>query len=571
MNFLSEHNILIFLVQVFILLLLARGLGELFQRWKQPALTAEILVGILLGPTIFGRFAPHLHEIIFPNNAIQQNMLETVAWLGIMFFLLKTGLELDFSSAWRQRGDALKIASADIIVPMAIAFSACLFLPSQYVADSGQRLIFCLFIATVMTITALPVTARILLDLNLYKTEVGFLIMSALSVNDILGWLIFTLILGFFTEVNLEFGKVIFILLFTTGFTVLSLTWGRRFTNYVISKIKEAKLPEPRTSLTFISLLGILCGAITLKIGIQALFGFFIAGIMAGEAKALSERTRQVISQMVHAIFVPLFFASVGLKIDFLKNFDIFLVLFIILIGISGRFLGAWLGVTMTKQPRANRFLIAIAHTPGGEMQIVVGMFALKCGLIAEPMFVAIVFGAVISSVILGPWMNYALKKRKEVSMLEFLLRRGVIPELKAKDRDGAISELCIAVAEQGNMPHEEEIYKAVINRENEMGTAINEGVAIPHARLSSLRNPVVAFGKSTSGIEWNSSDGEPTHFIFFILSPTDDKGIQLQILRFIANAMRNKETRNILAQAHDAKEIWDILYNVFTPHYVKK
>jgi len=570
MYYLAEHYILIFLIQIFLILGLARGLGEIFQRLKQPAITAEILVGIFLGPTILGRFFPSIHSVIFPDNIIQQNMLETVAWFGILFFLLKTGLEMDFSSAWRQKGDALKIAFTDLVVPMVLAFIPCLFISNHYFTDPSQKYVFAIFVATVMMISALPVTARVLNDLNLYKTDLGFLIMCALSVNDILGWMIFTLILGFFTRADIELSRIAIVLVTSIGFTFLALTIGRTFTNYVISKIKEKKMPEPSTSLTFISLLGFLCGVITLKIGIYALFGFFIAGVMAGEAKALSEKTRHVISQMVHALFVPVFFASVGLKVDFLKHFDMFMFLFITVVGISGRFLGAWLGVTFTRQPKSNRLLISIAHTPGGEMQIVVGMIALGCKLITEPVFVAIVFGAIISSVILGPWMSYAMRKRKEVSMLEFISRRSVISELTAKERDRAISELCRIVSHEEHMPTEEEIYSAVMKRENEMGTAIGHGVAIPHARLPGLRRPVIAFARSITGVEWDSPDGEPVYFVFFIMSSLDDNGIQLQILRFISRAMRDKEIRAALEKS-DGLKLWDVLYSAFTPHYVLK
>ena len=245
MHYLNEQNIFIFLIQVFLLLGLARGLGEIFRGWKQPPLTAEILVGVLLGPTIFGRFLPHAHQMLFPVDLIQQNMLETVAWFGVLFLLLETGLEIDFSSAWRQRGDALKIALTDIAIPMIIAFIPCFFLPAHYLANQDQRLIFALFMATVMTISAMPIAARVLHDLKLSKTDLGFLIMSALSVNDIIGWLLFTLVLGLFTQASFEAGKVALIFASTIGFTVFCLTIGRHFANAVISKIKENP-PENR-------------------------------------------------------------------------------------------------------------------------------------------------------------------------------------------------------------------------------------------------------------------------------------------------------------------------------------
>jgi Kef-type K+ transport system membrane component KefB len=170
MHFINEQNIFLFLLQLFVLLGLARGLGEIFSRWKQPALTAEILVGIVLGPTLLGRFFPAIHEAIFPNDAVQQNMVDTVGWLGVLFLLLETGLEVDFSSAWRQRGDALKIALAGVVVPMVIAFVPSLFLPSSYLAEPDHRLLFALFMATAMAISAMPVAARALHDVNLSKT-----------------------------------------------------------------------------------------------------------------------------------------------------------------------------------------------------------------------------------------------------------------------------------------------------------------------------------------------------------------------------------------------------------------
>ncbi|MDD5154991.1 MAG: cation:proton antiporter [Candidatus Omnitrophica bacterium] len=569
MHHFTEQHIFIFLVQIFLLLGLARALGELFRRWNQPPLTAEILVGILLGPTILGRFSPSVFRAIFPPDAIQISMLETTAWLGVFFLLLETGLEIDFSSAWRQRGDALKIALSDIIVPILIAFVSCLFLPERYLADPSQRLIFTVFLATVMTISAMPIAARALHDLGLFKTDLGFLIMSALSVNDIIGWLIFTMVLGLFTQANLDILRVGFILISTGIFIVFCLTFLRRFTDSLISKVKSKGLPEPATSLTLICLLGILCGAFTQRIGIHALFGFFIAGIVSGEARALPERTRQVISQMVYAIFVPLFFANIGLKIDFLKNFDLFLVLFITVIGISARFLGAWLGVGLTELSRSNRLSIAIAHTPGGSMEVVIGILALEYNLITEPVFVAIVFGAVISSVLLGPWLKYSITKRKEISVLEFFAREQIIPELRAKDRDGAIYELCSLVSEKANMPNSESIYSAVLQRENMMGTAIEEGIALPHARFDSIIKPVVAFARSVPGIDWNSPDGKSTHLIFLILTPKRDDDVQIQTLRIISKTMQYGSDRDRLMKVKDISGIWDVFLELFGPHSI--
>lgn len=564
MHYLNEQNIFIFLIQIFLLLGSARILGELFRKWRQPPLTAEILVGVILGPTILGKFFPSLHLAIFPRDVIQQNMFETVAWLGALFLLLEVGLEIDFSSAWKQRGDALKIALADIAIPMAIAFIPCLLLPAHYLADADRRVIFAVFMSTVMTISALPITARTLHDLRLLKTDLGFLIMSALSVNDIIGWLFFTIVLGIFTRISLNVAGIFAVFGFTLGFTAVCLTAGKTFANYVIAKIHSKKMPEPATSLTFICLLGFLCGAITQKIGIHALFGFFLAGIIAGEARSLPERTRQIISQMVYAIFVPLFFVGIGLKVDFWANFDIFLVLLLSVVGIFGRFFGAWVGVNLTGLDRTNRLPVAIAHIPGGVMEIVVSVIALEHGLITEPVFVAIVFSAVFSSMILGPWLSYAIRKRKKISVLEFFTRRAIIADLAAEGRDEAIKKLCEAACEQEEIADTEAVYSGVLQRENSMGTAMEEGVAVPHARMSLLKRPVIVFGRSVSGIEWNSPDGKPANLIFLILtSPEED--VQVQILALIAKALSNKTVRDAIMDAGDSRRIWEVLQEAMT------
>ena len=571
MHYLNENNIFIFLSQVFLLLGLSKFFGEILRRWRQPTLPAEIFVGILLGPTILGRFFPQIQAAIFPQVQIQLTMLETVAWFGVLFLLLETGLEIDLMSAWRQRSEVLKIALADIVIPMAIAFAVFYFLPAHYFPDPDRRIIFLFFMASVMSISAMPIAARALSDLKMSKTDLSYIIMSALSVNDILGWIIFTVILGLFTKGQINFGNIFVMAAGTLAFTAFVLTLGRRFAHFCIDKIKEQKAPEPGSSLTFISLMGILCGAVTHKFGIHALFGFFLAGIMVGDARSLPEKSRQVISQMVYAIFVPLFFAGIGLKIDFFKNFDLFLVALFAVLGISAKFLGAWAGTCLTSISRSNRLPIAIVHTTGGMMEIVVGLVALENKLISEPVFTAIVCGSMVSSILLGPWLNYAIKKRKEVSFLEFFPRRGIIARLKAGQKERAIRELCETASEQEGQVSAEALFEAVMARENIIGTAVESGIAVPHARVSFLRKPLIVFGRSLIGIDWNSPDGEPTHFVFLILTPATDDDVQVQILRAVTRVVAQEEVRVELLKAEDQQQIWEVLNREFTVYHITR
>ncbi len=566
MHYLDESHIFLFLLQVFVLLLCARGLGELFRRWKQPALTAELLVGIVLGPTLLGRFLPEIQQALFPSDAIQQSMLETVAWLGALFLLLDTGLEIDFSIAWRQRGKALAIALTDIVTPIALAFLAVFLIPDSYLVDPGRRIIFSLFMATVMAISAMPVAARCLHDLNLLKTDLGFLAMSALAVNDIIGWVLFAVILGIFTTQTVALASILLVFAGTVGFSILVLTVGRKGSSRLFNELKARQFPEPATSLTVTLLLGLLFGSITQKLGIHAMFGFFLAGVVVGEAKSLSEDTRRVIAQMVYSLFVPLFFANIGLKIDFAANFNLGLVALISAVGIGGRYLGTWIGVNLTGVPRVNRHLLAITHTPGGMMQIVVALLALESHLIQASVFVAIVFSAVVSSVVMGPWMAHALARRRAVSPLKFLDKDTVVPNLPETGRNAALRVLAEHVAPHASGIPAAQIAALALSREMEFGTGIGSGVAIPHVRLDALRNPVLAYGRCAEGLDWDAPDAVPVHHVFFLASAEGAEDVHVQLLAQIARALARPENRLHLAEAPDAPALYEALNAVLAP-----
>ncbi len=562
MHYLDESTILIFLLQFGLLLGLARVGGLIFQRFGQPAITAEILVGVICGPTLFGRFAPDFYSRIFPDTAVQHYMLDTVAWLGILFFLLQTGLETDLGAAWRQRRDALLIAASDLIIPLFVGFMLCLFVPAHYLTTPESRVIFALFIGTIMTISALPVTARVLQELGIYRTDAGVLMMGALTVNDVAGWVLFAVILSFAADAGMPLSHIPLVVGATLAFAAFSLTIGTGLTNRLFTWFHRRELPEPGTSLTTICLLGVLGGAITLAIGIHALFGFFIVGIMAGECRSLSENTRQLISQTVRATMVPIFFATIGLKIDFIAHFDLPAVLFLTVVGVGARFAGAWVGVMLTGRQRILKHLISAAHTPGGEMQIVIGILAIEYGVVTQRVFVAIVCSAVLSSILLGPWMRWALQRQRRRNPLDYFAPETFTANLQSVNRDDAIREMCTALAAQAPGVTAETMTAAVLEREGTMSTGLEHGVALPHGRIPDLVVPRIAVARSTHGIPWNTPDGLPVNLIFLLITPVDDKGMQLRILRAIALGLYNPVIRTALLEAVDDKEMWKIMHS---------
>ncbi len=559
-HYITEQHVGLFLLQLLLLLGIARGLGALAQRLGQPALLGEILTGVLLGPTLLGRVSPALYARIFPSDAVQFALLDAVAYIGLLLLLLSAGLEVDVRVAWQQRGDALKISLSDVVLPMAIAFVPALLLPDRYLPSPDRRLAFALFIATVMTISALPMTVKALHDLDLLKTDLGLLIMSALTINDIIGWAIFTLVLGFATQAGVALGHVLAVVGGTVVFAAVCIAFGRHLVAAGIAAIERRRASDAGLVLTFVCCVGLLAGLITHGLGVHALFGLFLAGIMAGGAPALSERTRHVINQMVHAIFVPVFFATIGVQIDFLGNFDLLLVALLSVVGVAGRYLGAWVGARMTGLSPWDRVSVAIAHTPGGSMEMIMALVALQSGLITLPVFVAIVFSALASSIILGPWLAWSVRRRGAVNVLDVFARRAMRLDLCGATRWEAIRALCEAVAEQEGMPAADALEAAVRAREETAGTALGEGMAVPHARLPGLPRAVVALGRCAAGFEWNSPDGLPAHLVFLILTPEGQDSAQVQILGAIARGLGDAAARQRLLAAADEREAWDAL-----------
>lgn len=545
----TEQHLGIFLVQVLLLLGLARGLGEVLRRLGQPPLVGEIAIGLLLGPTLLGRAWPALQTTLFPPDPIQLAMLDTVAWFGVLFLLLETGLEVDVSAAWRQRGPALRIGVIGVLVPLAVGFGLSLVLPERYVTDPSVRLPFALFLGTTMAISAMVIIARVLHDLDLVKSDLGLVTLCGYAVNDILAWVILAVVLGMATPLGVRLGSVALSLVVAIAFTAFCLTWGLRGVDRAIAYVSERLPDQPGAVLSLVSCLGLACGALTQRVGLTALFGFLLAGIMAGESHALSERTRHVVSQMVHSVFVPLYFAGIGLQYDFFADFDWFIVTFVTVISIVAKFGGAWLGAMGTGLSREDRLSVGIAFTPSGVTGIVVADLALEHGILTTEVFVGIVVSAIVSSLLVAPWLSWSIHRRRAVNVLAFFARPATVPNLRGATRWEVIDELCSSLSHAGS-PGAGMCAAAVRQREELQGTATGNGVAIPHARLPDLKRPVLVFGRSVAGIDWDAPDGLPVHLIFLLLSPEREGGLQLQILAALARGVAEASARERLIHA---------------------
>lgn len=411
MHYLNESHILLFLLQILILLGCARTLSVICEAYKIPAIAGEILAGIILGPTLLGRVLPSFQLWLFPIDQMQSTMLETVSWLGVFFLLLSSGFHVDIRKAFRSGRAALLIGIVGVLFPIALGYPVFSKFDPIYWGDKANVVSFALFLSVAGSITAISVVARTIGDLEISKTPKGSLALSSCAINDIFGWFLFTVVISLVTPHNMSSIELVLSIIGIIGFIVLSATYGTQLLSIALRRVEATSLTQPAAAQTLIVSVGLLCGAITQWLGIHAILGFFLAGTIAGSAKGVSDDLRKSVSDTLHAIFVPLFFATLGLKIDFLAGMVFWPTIIFCLVAILGKFVGAWLGAILGKQSQQTSILMGITFIPGGAMEIVVATLALELQLIGQTIFVAIVFAALLSSILAGPLIG--IQKRR--------------------------------------------------------------------------------------------------------------------------------------------------------------
>lgn len=543
MQTLTHPEITAMFLALGLLLASARLFGEVARRFNQPSVLGEILAGILLGPTVFGALAPKWSLFLFPRTGGGALALDGLMTLAITLFLLVAGLEVDLSTIWRQGKLALNVGVAGVVVPFAVGFGAAWFLPELMGIEAGaDPLLFALFMATALSISALPVIAKTLMDLNLYRSDLGMLVVAAAVFNDLVGWIIFAVILGTLgtgPDQVLSIGQTIFLTLF---FALFMLTVARWLINRILPWL-HAHASWPGGVLGFALALALIAAAFTEWIGIHAIFGAFLAGVALGDSKHLRERTRATIEQFVSFIFAPLFFAGIGLKVNFVTQFDPLLVVAVLVIATLGKVLGCGLAGRFSGLGRREAWALGFGMNARGAMEIILGLLALKYGLIGEPLFVALVVMALVTSLMSGPLLQRVLRLKKPRRFTDFLSARTFVNHLKAHSRQEAVAELAKTAAEVAGLEIGE-VVDGVMIREEMMATGIGHGLAVPHARLRGLERPVVAVGLSKAGIDFDAPDGQPAKLIFLLLTPVHDDGAHLELLADIATVFKGEEIR---------------------------
>ena len=409
MSFPSEHEFALFLFQVFAVLSLALALGETFRRLGQPTVIGEILAGVILGPSVLGTLAPKISSAFFPAD--QTDMLGSLAWLGSVFLLLVAGTEINLKTLRDERRVVLSTSLLGIAMPFSLGLLLAFQLPDLYLVDPQQRMLFALFLATAVSISAIPVVAKILMDLNLLQTTVGQAVIGSAVVNDIVGWIFFATILSMISSTAAGIASIPKVILLTLGFAILCLTLGKTLIAAFLARFHRLGFPAEGI-LGLAVLVAFFCAAFTQWIGIHAIFGAFLAGIMIGETGEISNGTRATLRHIVFYVFSPIFFASMGLRANFVTNFDLFLVLAVIVVAAVGKILGASFGAWVGGKKSNEALAIAFGLMPQGAMGIILAFLALESSLINETVFVALVITAIMTSIASGPLINWALRRK---------------------------------------------------------------------------------------------------------------------------------------------------------------
>jgi Kef-type K+ transport system membrane component KefB/mannitol/fructose-specific phosphotransferase system IIA component (Ntr-type) len=558
MGVLSHHDVTILFVAIGLLLGTARILGEIAQRLGQPSVIGELLAGILLGPTVLGQLAPAFSATVFPTEGGAAIALRGITTVAIALFLLVAGLEIDLSTVWRQGRKATIVGLTGILAPFAIGFAGAWLAPDLLGAEAGaDPLIFALFVATALSISALPVIAKTLMDLNLFRTDLGMITIAAAVFNDVVGWIVFALILAMLGLGEGGPGIEATIIL-TLAFTVLMLTAGRWLIHRVLPWI-QANATWPGGVLGFGLTLALLAAAFTEWLGVHAIYGAFLVGIALGDSAHLRKQTRATIEQFISFIFAPLFFASIGLMVNFVAHFDFWLCLVVLVIATVGKLIGGRLGARLSGMSRREGWAVAVGLNARGTMEIILGLLALEAGLIGERLFVALVIMALATSIASGPALQRIVRRIRPARLIDYLDERGFIPQLAAGTRWEAIRELADAAAKVAGLD-EQLVFAAVREREQLMPTGLANRLAVPNARIVGLRGPIVALGISRRGIDFDATDGQPAQIIALLLVPEDDDGAQWRLMADIAETFAPQRTREQVQRALGFTELRALL-----------
>jgi Kef-type K+ transport system membrane component KefB/nucleotide-binding universal stress UspA family protein len=397
MHGLSDQAVFIFLLQFALLLLAARAFGALAQKLNLPTVVGELLAGVFLGPAVFGHLWPAAHAAIFPPDEVQQHLLEMLSWLGMIFLILRTGLEVDLR-LWRFLGRAALLTSLfGIVVPYAVGFTLGELLPANLLVAGRDRTVFALFLATAMSISAVKVIAKTLLDLKLMRRDIGAVILAASVTDDTIGWILLSIVSSIAVSGVVSPATVARPLGATLLFLCVAVLVLRPLVRRLIGWIERGGTLEHATTSAII-VLTFACAAATERLGIHAVFGAFVAGVLVAESPRVRAVSLEALESVIIGVFAPIFFVYTGLRVTSLALPPLGITALILGGAILGKVIGAGLGARLGGLRFASALAVGIGMSSRGSMELVVARIGLDLGVLSQSLYAAIVLVPLVTS-----------------------------------------------------------------------------------------------------------------------------------------------------------------------------
>jgi Kef-type K+ transport system membrane component KefB len=386
-----------------VVIITARLLGVLFRGCGQPRVIGEVVAGIILGPSLLGRFFPETQAFLFPQHIMPA--LGILAQLGVILYMFLIGLELN-SELIRKRAHAtVAISHASIVAPFILGAFLALWLFPDFAPSGVPFTSFALFLGVAMAITAFPVLARILTDRGLSQTELGVIALSCAAADDVTAWCLLAFVVG---VTKAEISGALTTVALSLGFMLIMLGVVRPVMQQWIARSGGEKLTRDRTAWVLVAVLS--SALITEVIGIHAIFGGFLLGAVIPHDSHLAKAFRHKLEDVVTILLLPAFFAFTGIRteIGLLNQWEHWAWCgVIILVATLGKFGGTLIASRMTGLNWQMSASLGILMNTRGLMELIVLNIGLDLGVVSPLLFAMMVLMALATTIATTPVLQY--------------------------------------------------------------------------------------------------------------------------------------------------------------------
>ena len=373
----------ILLLQIIAILVTCRIFGWLFKKIGQPTVIGEILAGIVLGPSVLGNIAPEASAFLFPIESLGN--ITILSQFGLILFMFAIGMELNLTEIRQKLNETILISHTSTIVPFFFGMLTAYFVYEKYADKSIPFLSFALFIGIAMSITAFPVLARIIQEKGLTKTHLGVITLASAANGDITAWCLLAVVIAI-----------------AQAGTMLSLR--------MVGQIYHNKEVIDKGIVAFILLLLVISSYFTEILGLHALFGAFIAGVVMPENIKFRKIMTEKVEDVSLALFLPLFFASTGLRteIGLIDSSEQWILCIIfILVAIVGKFGGAMFSARFVGESWKDSLYIGALMNTRGLMELVVLTIGYEMGILTPSIFVMLVIMTLVTTFMTTPLVSF--------------------------------------------------------------------------------------------------------------------------------------------------------------------